>query len=118
MATKIFDNAALVGGTTMQSVEIPNCGDLVLDIDLSTNKKEEIYFALKGHEGDNVFKPILDSNLEGIKFRLFETVDGIRLNIKGVDTENFRLDVTVPAGITGTLKVEATWTTNPNTATL
>lgn len=115
MATKIFTNEALVSGT-LESTEITDVGDLVLDVQLSAGlpQGKSLKYEVKAKEGSNDYKNILNEKGEQIAVSTSGS-SGFRLNIKGVDSESAKLFIIVPETYTGTtVTVEATKSTNPN----
>lgn len=118
MSTKLFNAKALVAGTTIVSDAITDVGDLVIDVDFASlviRPHQQIEFIIQVHEGSNAYKPIgIPENNKVSRVDIYKRLadSGFRDVIRGIDTENLKVYVKVPAGTTGTMTLEYNKTAN------
>lgn len=118
MSTKLFNAEALVAGTTIVSDAITDVGDLVIDVDFASlviRPHQQIEFIIQVHEGSNAYKPIgIPENNKVSRVDIYKRLadSGFRDVIRGIDTENLKVYVKVPAGTTGTMTLEYNKTAN------
>jgi hypothetical protein len=115
MATKILTAHNLATGDVL-SAAIAEVGDLVLSVQVTgaTNTKK-VHYVITAKEGDNDYLPVRNGEGERgdpgwpIEFDTFGNM-GVRIKSAGIDAEFVKVAVTVEAGATGLLTMEATIT--------